>query len=665
MALTALVRPANRPRADWCRCGLAPRLAARLRGGLWRLALALIQSAGRLAVWAASVDVTIPGSPADRLDWAEIEAHLPHIDRDAARIAGYLRRSTEMEEQSIRIQQDQIVRYVTPRGRQVSRWYTDDALSGRSHTRPQLRRLQHDIRAGLVDIVVIDRIDRLYRNLLGLLRFVKLCSDHNVLLISVSEGVDFQSQWGKLTLFVLGGLAEIYVDKLADETRKGKRQRASEGYDNAAFRFGYCNGRCAHCTDPNGFDYCPCFDGRDRGDGQVKVPHPVECLAVHLAFLLYAQRGFSGADIAAYLNDHTFRYRDGALICLDGEREVERFPVDHRALAAVDETDRALLEEILEGETIRFRTKGVPKGEETQLSPDDRRRYGPGAFDSDAIRTLLANRFYVGETPYAGSRPDGRRLRRPQWFDGRHRPLVSRARFERCRAIREQRGTRAQNRSQAYRIYPLSGLLHCAQHRTRTFRVLPSGSYLYYESKLCHTKIERQERHRTVVRAAEIEADVLDLAGQLCLPPLLRDRVLAYLVDDEGLEGVLRRRRQVYERLRRARALYTDRFNPLPQAEYDRIVTECELDLAGMELEHIPHCAQALPYLDDWRALLDAATPEEKNRLLRHLFAAVYIDPDSGRPSEFKVYPPFRPFLPERAQVQGGDAYAPGGSAGR
>jgi DNA invertase Pin-like site-specific DNA recombinase len=624
-------------------------LYGRMSGLAIRFALAILKS----------VRVTTPGSPADRLDWAEIEARLPHPPGAPTRIAGYVRRSTDMEEQSLRIQQDQIARYVAPRGWRIDRWYADDALSGRSHKRPELRRLQHDVKAGLVDVVIIDRIDRLYRNLLGLLRFVKLCGDHDVLLISVSEGVDFQSQWGKLTLFVLGGLAEIYVDKLAAETRKGKRLRASEGYDNAAFRFGYCNGRCSHCTDPNGFDYCPLFDEHDRGDGRVKVPHPVECLAVHLAFALYGQHGFSFADIATFLNDHTFRYRDGQLVCMGDEGKLQRFAVDHRALAAVDGEDAVALEGILEGETFRFRTKGIPRHRETRLDPDDRRRYGPGAFDDDAIRTILRNRFYVGETPYAGSKPDGSRIRKPLWFDGKHRPLVSRARFERCQRIRRQRGTRAQNRRQRYRIYPLSGLLHCARHRTRTFRVLPSQGYLYYESKLCNTKIDRRERHRTAIRAGEIEEDVLGFAGQLRLPEAMQDRILAYLVDDEGLEGVLRRRQQVYERMRRARKLYTDRFNPLSQEEYDRIVAECRRDLETMAFGHIPQCTEALPYLEDFSRLLDAAMPEEQNRLLRHLLAAVYVDPDSGEPSELKVYPPFQPFLPDRAAVQGSRAYDP------
>jgi len=249
--------------SDW-----EARMRSRLPGAAVVLAQAVLKT----------VRVTAPGSPADRLDWTEIEAGLPHPAGGAARIAGYIRRSCDMEEQSLKIQREQILRYAQQHGWQIDHFYTDDALSGRSNNRPDLRRLQHDVVAGLVDVIVVDRIDRLYRNLLGLLRFVKLLGDHDVLLISVSEGMDFQTQWGKLTLYVLGGLAEIYVDKLSAETRKGKRLRAKEGFDNAGFRFGCCNGRCSACTDPNGFDYCPLFDERDRGKGQIKVPHPIECL---------------------------------------------------------------------------------------------------------------------------------------------------------------------------------------------------------------------------------------------------------------------------------------------------------------------------------------------------------------------------------------------------
>jgi len=586
-----------------------------------------------------AVSVTTPGSsPADQLDWETIEAGLPPPKGSSAHTVGYTRRSVIMEEQSLKIQRNEITRHAGHRGWQIARFYEDDAISGRSHNRPALRQLQRDIKAKHVDVVIVDRIDRLYRNLLGLLRFVQLLNQYDVLLVSVSEGIDFNSHWGKLVLYVLGGLAEIYIDKLSAETKKGKRQRAKDGLDNASFRFGYCNGLCSQCTDPKGFDTCPFFGGPNRGNGKVKIPQPVEGIAVHVIFMLYDLFDFSYADVADYLNHHAFHREGDYLACLHRGHPIGRLKVPFEDLLALDGED---LSGILEGETLQFRTKGVPGLHE------------PDAFDADAIRTIITNRFYTGQTTYAGSNPDGSKLRKPvELFDGKHKRLVSPTRFERCQRKRKQRRTRPQNRRRPNSISPCSGLLHCAAHRKRTFRVLPSGNYKYYESKLCFTKEDPDERHRTIIPAHQIEQAVMGFAGRLQLTGALIDRISAYLVDDDGLDGILVKRHQVYERMRRAQELYVAKANPLSQEGYNRIMNECERELDRLQLDRIPQCAAALPYLKDFSKLLDKATWAEQNRLLRHILAAVYIDPGTGQPVEFKVYPPFKPHLPDTVPSQ-------------
>ena len=64
----------------------------------------------------------------------------------------------------------------------------------------------------------------------------------NVSFASVQERLDFTTPWGKLTLTVLGMLAEIYIDNLRQETRKGKHQRARKGLWNGTIPLGYCRG---------------------------------------------------------------------------------------------------------------------------------------------------------------------------------------------------------------------------------------------------------------------------------------------------------------------------------------------------------------------------------------------------------------------------------------
>ncbi len=119
--------------------------------------------------------------------------------------------------------------------------------------------------------------------------------------VSITENLDFTTPWGKLTLAVLGTLAEIYIDKLSAETSKGKRARARKGLYNGTIPFGYCKGDCSTCTDPNGPGYCPRHGGPDLCEQDPEVTlwlHPIESVAMQLAFQWYATGKYAQGEIA-------------------------------------------------------------------------------------------------------------------------------------------------------------------------------------------------------------------------------------------------------------------------------------------------------------------------------------------------------------------------------
>ncbi len=217
------------------------------------------------------------------------------------------------ESYSISIQSDRAVEYAQAQGWTIANTYEEPNSRGKTPTRPGLQRLMHDIKAGRIDVVVIHRLDRLYRNLESLLRFVRLLQHYGVRLVSVTEHIDTDTYWGMLIIQVMGSIAEMYVRYASEYTRAAKRQRVSRGLPNGSpYRFGYCNGRCSRCTDPNGPGYCPLAGQPDRGDGRVLVPHPIESHALRLMHELY-HLGWSYKDIAAHLNDHDFQLPDEAL----------------------------------------------------------------------------------------------------------------------------------------------------------------------------------------------------------------------------------------------------------------------------------------------------------------------------------------------------------------
>ena len=137
------------------------------------------------------------------------------MEKNAIRAAGY--RHVSMREQldghSLDAQVQHIQEYARSQGWQVVEIYTDAGISAKKDSqRPELERLLKDAQAGQFDVVVVDRIDRFYRHLGGLIAALDQLHTWGVAFASVQEKLDFTTHWGKLTLTVLGILAEVYID---------------------------------------------------------------------------------------------------------------------------------------------------------------------------------------------------------------------------------------------------------------------------------------------------------------------------------------------------------------------------------------------------------------------------------------------------------------------
>ncbi len=381
------------------------------------------------------------------------------------RVAIYLRFSCkdQMDSFSIDAQRHATTTFIQQRGWTLVAEYVDEAYSAKADAeRPAFQRLLAAARQRQFDLIVVDKVDRFYRHLRGLLTTLEDLQLYNVALVSVKENLDFTTPWGKIALTILGILAEVYIDNLRQETRKGLRARARSGKWNGSVPFGYCRGLCSACTDPNGPDYCPAVGQPDRGDGTHLLAHPIESQAVQLAFTWYAGGAYSDADIAQRLNQEPCRLPDGR--------------------------------------QVPYRTKGKP-GQH------------PGPLTNDAVRTLLTRRFYTGVLPYYGvDETTGRKRRRAdaaQWYPGQQPPLVDERTFEAVQALRAQARQRYRTADGAHplAVHPLSGLLVCASCGKR-FRASTTGhGHRYYRDA---TQIERSGTcTQPTLRAVDIEAQVV------------------------------------------------------------------------------------------------------------------------------------------------------------
>jgi site-specific DNA recombinase len=113
--------------------------------------------------------------------------------------------------------------------RLVKTAYDDGGLSGGNMERPALQRLLEDIRHGLIDVVVVYKVDRLTRSLADFAKMVEVFDAQDVSFVAVTQQFNTTTSMGRLTLNVLLSFAQFerevtgerIRDKIAASKRKG------------------------------------------------------------------------------------------------------------------------------------------------------------------------------------------------------------------------------------------------------------------------------------------------------------------------------------------------------------------------------------------------------------------------------------------------------------
>lgn len=179
-------------------------------------------------------------------------------------------------------------RLATERGWQITHEYSD-VESARTTDRPQFTAMLAAAEQRAFDVIVVHKLDRFSRSVTDTLFTLRRLSQAGIGFVSISEQFDYSTPIGKVMLTMLAAFAEWYLDNLAQETSKGKRERATKGRWNGMLPFGYTA------------QY-----RKDGGDGLPRIDDK-SAAGVRLAFEQYAAGTRSDYDIAQLLNEAGYR----------------------------------------------------------------------------------------------------------------------------------------------------------------------------------------------------------------------------------------------------------------------------------------------------------------------------------------------------------------------
>ena len=175
--------------------------------------------------------------------------------------------------------------------------YIDRGFSGKNTNRPQFTKMMEDIEKGLVDKVIVYKLDRISRSIVDFAKLMELFKQYDVEFVSCTEKFDTSTPMGRAMLNICIVFAQLERESIQMRVQDAFYSRCTKGY--------YMRGRT-----PYGFDTEPIvMDGIKTK----KLVENAEMDFAELMFQMYAEPGNSYGDITRYFVKHSIKVYDKAL----------------------------------------------------------------------------------------------------------------------------------------------------------------------------------------------------------------------------------------------------------------------------------------------------------------------------------------------------------------
>ena len=242
---------------------------------------------------------------------------------------------------------------------------------------------------------------------------------------------------------------------------------------------------------------------------------------------------------------------------------------------------------------------------------------GGRRFTHWSIRDILKNQFYLGKVRH-----------KDDIFDGRHQAIVSQELFEEVQGQMAKNRSRKSSTSNSKKPHPhlLTGLLRCHECGIALWSQTQgrqSGTYYKSPDKGLHQSCKHKGRS-FLGREFDTQTD------QLFCGFRLRDDWVEWIIEnhvrDSDPQFALRQRRLIEERIERARHLYIN--GELTWPGFTKIRDEAESALVSVYVPDFDDAVEAGKLLSDFGTVWETATVARRNRLLRSMLQAIYVDLD-------------------------------------
>jgi site-specific DNA recombinase len=243
------------------------------------------------------------------------------------------------------------------------------------------------------------------------------------------------------------------------------------------------------------------------------------------------------------------------------------------------------------------------------------RRGGLRTWTKFTVDGMLRNPFYIGMIHYRGN-----------LLQGKHEPLVTADLFAQVQQALTARRRVPQNATNAVTVYPLTGILFCADcghpfigQCVRSRRVNGEAARYYYD----RGKQRGSGCARSHFPAQRIEAQIVDILAAIHPPQDWQQQLALYYSGHRTAEELERERYQLELRKGRLRDVYLAGL--LDHTRFLADVRDIEKAQAALNQDALAQGVSVGVLVMDFRRVWDGATPVERKTMLHQLLARVEL----------------------------------------
>lgn len=153
--------------------------------------------------------------------------------RGTYRGRSYIRYSDHKQDDgfSVEYQTAEIEEFCARNGIDLYHMHIDQAQSGTKVAgREEFFALINAVKDGAVDVIVVYKLNRLFRNSYESQKYRKLFRKHGVKLMSVTQQIDEDTSSGRLTTNILSDIDQYQSETISDHVKSSMREMARQGY---------------------------------------------------------------------------------------------------------------------------------------------------------------------------------------------------------------------------------------------------------------------------------------------------------------------------------------------------------------------------------------------------------------------------------------------------